>query len=342
MLIDILGFENAIDLLSDPIVASDSRKRRKVLGLCDKLVILEHWKRGTKTPQIAQQLGLDKSTVYKIIKDAPRVLRMDYLELYPTDMDEFRVLFPESVALGDVPSHLEAKQDPKRSLQDIEDEGKRRKKRVALSIADKFNIIRLSRCDVPVRKIMTKYNVAESTIQKIIRSQDDIISSCESARLSGRIEATTRKHRKNGPYVQLNDLCFKWFSQKQLHNPPGVLIPRKVVKAKALEIAQKLAVEDRMYDKFKGSDGWLDSFFRSYGIVKASSATATTSNSAVAVSQEVPGNPLEHAKEMVRRVMEIAREHGILFEERAMGLAQLEAEFDELLQKETDETFHVL
>ena len=332
---DQVNIPENININSDPVLNVENvRKKRKTMTFVDKLLILENWKRGVRRLQIADDLNFDKSTVYKVIKDADTICKNIKASKFQEEVEEFKNLYPVSMLMAELEElEMNAQVDLEvgeggevETTAAAETPHRRRKKRTQLTIADKLNIIRLSRCGVPHYRIVEKYGTAESTIGKIIRSQTDIISSCETARMGGRGSIETKKHRRNGPYHRVNELVYQWYTQKQASIGPDEVISRRTVKAKAKEIAHGMAETEAAFGKFKGSDGWLDSFYRVYGI-RDTSTNTKLGKEAMNISV------LEDAKQKLDYVMEIARDAGLLYEERAMTLAQLAADFEELTEK---------
>lgn len=105
------------------------------------------------------------------------------------------------------------------------------KKRVAIDIAKKAEIIRKIESGTSQRQIAKTYDMAQSTVQKIYKNRDKILEEYEK-----NVDASSKRLRMGKfPEVEINEKVFAWFQELRGRNMP---FTGDMIKAKALEIAQ--------------------------------------------------------------------------------------------------------
>ena len=103
------------------------------------------------------------------------------------------------------------------------------------------------------KNLSLKYGIGKVTVCDILKRKDEYQRQSEENIGSKRI-----RHVSTGKFSDLNELLFHWFKGACGKNIP---LSGPVLQEKALDFAKDLNL-----DKFKASNGWLESWRSRYGI----------------------------------------------------------------------------
>ena len=123
------------------------------------------------------------------------------------------------------------------------------KKRKAISLDTKYEIIRKAEDGVKTGKLSEEYQLAKSTICTIISQKDKIIEEFEDNK------TRERKRIKMSSYPLLEDAVKMWFDQN--NQKTNVTISGNEIIEQAIKYAVFLG-----YTNFKESNGWLEKFLK--------------------------------------------------------------------------------
>ena len=107
------------------------------------------------------------------------------------------------------------------------------------SIKDKYNALK----EVENRKSL-KYGIPKNTLSTWLKNKDKIFEAAKKGNNS------KRQRLREGAFASLDQATFKWLL---IVRSRDVAISALVLKAKAVEFAEKMSIEN-----FQASDGWLD------------------------------------------------------------------------------------
>lgn len=121
-----------------------------------------------------------------------------------------------------------------------------KRKRTDLTLATKYEIVKLLDQKVSQSEIGRRYGLVQSTISTISKNRSKIKENYES---SGNSE---RKRHRSGKNAQLDDALKEWFQTARQRDIP---ISGPILQEKAINFAERMNVSD-----FNASKGWLSRF----------------------------------------------------------------------------------
>ena len=142
----------------------------------------------------------------------------------------------------------------------MEKHGKR--KRVLLTVADKLEVCRLAKQNVPKSLLMNQYNIGKSTLNDILRNEDKLKKfKAEKEGLGIPGAAETAKQIKGGNFDKLDSALYIWFRQQR---EKGCPITGPVLLEKASEFQRLIYGENSM--PFLACSGFQGRFCGRFGL----------------------------------------------------------------------------
>lgn len=132
-----------------------------------------------------------------------------------------------------------------------------KRKRVVLSMKDKFEINKRLEKGESATKLSIEYQVGKSTITDIKKQKTSICNFI--SQLDSSDGSTSRKTMKLASNMNLDNAVYKWFAQKRSQGEP---ISGPILCEKAVQFNKKL----RGQSNFQASRGWLKRFRSRHGI----------------------------------------------------------------------------
>lgn len=140
-----------------------------------------------------------------------------------------------------------------------------KRKRMALTVAQKLELIRKLEKGASVTSVCEEYGVAKQTVSDIRKSKDKLVEYsakyCVDASASKSGKGAPRKNVRTGKDAALDAAVMKWYVQQR---SVGMNVRGIEILAAARKLAQKMEIEN-----FRGSDGWLWRFRNRHGLFNA-------------------------------------------------------------------------
>lgn len=128
------------------------------------------------------------------------------------------------------------------------------KKRKAIEIGTKVDIIRDIRSGIKNADVATKYGLSKSTISAIVKDEKKIMASAD---MNG--DENHRKRLREATYKEVEDALYKWFLDARANNVP-ISGPLLIQKARGFAFLQN-------HPEFNPGGGWIQRFKERHGIV---------------------------------------------------------------------------
>ena len=129
-----------------------------------------------------------------------------------------------------------------------------KRKRVDLSLEDKFKLIKESESGKSQRLLAQMFGCGKTQVQTTLKDKDKYVK----AYLEDNLDGSKKRLKFSSPYEELNTVVWEWFVKCTSANLP---ISGPLIQEKAKEFATQLNLQD-----FKASNGWLDAFKKRHSI----------------------------------------------------------------------------
>lgn len=139
---------------------------------------------------------------------------------------------------------------------------KPRKKRNALSLAEKLKVIEELKKGHTQREMAISLGVSKTQIQQVHSSSKQICKAIQEAAIPAKSKLKTSKARN----PEIDQAVYQWFCK--MRNPHNRCKPMPISSA-AIQVRAKREAQLRGIAKFKASDGWLARWRWRYGVGKS-------------------------------------------------------------------------